>query len=359
MKAIVLAGGYATRLRPISYVIPKLLFPVVGKPMIYWTLDLLQRFSVDDVVLGVNYLAEPLRAEVGKRYGGMRIEYSLEDLPLGTAGPIRLACQKIAPEGTFLAMNGDVLADIDLAKMQQHHEKTTATITDALHEVSDPHRFGVVELDSNGLIRRFVEKPQPRETRSHLVNAGIYLIEPQVLRMIPPKRKVSLEREIFPRLTEKGKLGGFPFSGFWFDIGSLTDYRTANFDLLRRYYRRRGKRHVNATIKPPYFLGKASKIEDGASVGPHAIIGKNGLIGRKAHVSESILFDDVTVGEGSIVLGAIVASNVTIGKHSKIDPGSVISPNVQIGDNIRIGTNAIIHPFKEITGNVRLGGHVM
>lgn len=172
MKAIVLAGGYATRLRPISYALPKLLFPVLGKPMIYWTLDLLSKYGVDEVVLGVNYLADVLRSTVGDKYRGISVRYSLEETPLGTAGPIKLAAQTVRLDQTFIAMNGDVITEIDLAKMLERHGRTKALVTDALHEVRDVRRFGVVQLDSQNRIETFVEKPRQNEAPSRLAKRG-------------------------------------------------------------------------------------------------------------------------------------------------------------------------------------------
>jgi NDP-sugar pyrophosphorylase family protein len=365
MKALVLAGGYATRLRPITYVIPKLLFPLLGKPMIYWTLENLKSFDVKEVVLAVNYLADSLRAIVGDKYKGMRIRYSLEDIPLGTGGPIKLASRTVDLGETFIVMNGDIIADIDLQKMLMHHEETRALITDALYEVKDPTRFGSGLLDSRGRIIRFVEKPPLNQAVSHLVNAGIYLIEPEVLKMIPSERKVSLEREIFPLLARKHRLAGFLFSGYWFDIGSLSDYRKANFELLRKdsskgILRERFTRVAkNAVVKPPVYLGERSVIEGRATAGPCLLIGNNGNIRREARVSESILFDGVIVGERSEVSGSVIGSNVAVGEGVRIEPGSVISPNVQISGNVRIGRNAIIHSHKEINTNVKPGANIM
>ncbi len=364
MKAIVLAGGYATRLRPISYALPKLLFPVLGKAMIYWTLDLLKRTGVDDVVLAVNYLADLLRSEVGTSYKGMRVTYSLETAALGTAGPLKLASTIIHLDETFIAMNGDVIPDIDLSKMLDLHKQMKASVTDALHEVKDPSRFGVVQLDDTGRITRFVEKPKARETPSRLVNAGIYVIEPEVLQMIPDKRKVSLEREIFPLLVRDGKLIGFQFSGHWFDIGAISEYQEANFALLQESAQgslREENTNVasNATIKVPVFLGEASKVESNAVVGPQVIAARDVLIESGARVSNSILFDGVTIGEASVVSGAIVASNVKIGRKVRIEQGSIVSPHVQIDDGVKIGRNAKIHPYKEIDSNIKPGTHAM
>jgi mannose-1-phosphate guanylyltransferase len=365
MKAIVLAGGYATRLRPISYALPKLLFPVLGKPMIYWTLDVLKSHGIDEVVLAVNYLANTLRARVGEEYRGIRIHYSLEDRPLGTGGPLRLASQKIRLRDTFIATNGDVIAEIDLTQMLERHRGAKAAVTDALHEERDPTRFGVAQLDSNMRISRFVEKPSLKEAPGKMVNAGIYMIEPSVLRMIPAGRRVSLEREIFPILARRRRLIGFPFNGHWFDIGSLSDFKKANLALLQneksKHIITQSSRWLDADLRnvAPSLLGKHSTVERTARVGPSTLLGKNCHIASGARVTNSILFDEVTVGKDSIVSGAIVASNVSIGKRVRIEPGTVISPNVRVIDGVKIRRNAILHPYKEITMNVAAGKHVM
>ena len=365
MKAVVLAGGYATRLRPISYALPKLLFPVLGKPMIYKTLELLQSIGVDEVTLAVNYMAEKLRAEVGSIYNGMIVNYSLETETLGTAGPIKLASTTTHLDQTFLAMNGDVIAQIDLKEMIKQHAKTGAQITDALHEVKNPERFGVVQLDAENRIQRFVEKPPKNQAPSHLVNAGIYIIEPDVLRMIPDGRKVSLEREIFPTIVNQGKLVGFPFPGDWFDIGDLTDYRKANVALLEEVASESagkvGKANSATTysIRKPIFLGENAKIGDGVVLGPAAIIGKSNTIQRGTRISKSILFDRINVGERTVIAGSIIASDVIVGKRVKIDQGCLVSPNVRIGEGVKVGRGAIIHPYKEVERDVKPGSHVM
>ena len=365
MKAIVLAGGYATRLRPITYALPKLLFPVLGKPMIFWTLDLLKEVGVDEVVLGVNYLADTLRNEVGSDYDGIEVKYSSEKAPLGTAGPIKLASEATRLSETFFAMNGDVIANIDLKMLLAQHRQSGALVTDALYEVKDPTRFGVVQLDNGRHIKRFVEKPTAKKAPSRLVNAGIYVMEPEVLEMIPANRKVSLEREIFPLLVRDEKLGGFPFGGDWFDIGSLADYREANFSLLAKRAKEHRLHDTNvqvekgAILRPPVILGEGSKVRNGVTVGPQLIGGKGTFFGERARATKSIFFDDVSIGEDAIIAGSILASGVSVGKRARIDAGSIVSPNVKIGDRVRIGRNAIVHPYKEIETNVKPGSHVM
>jgi mannose-1-phosphate guanylyltransferase len=368
MKAVILAGGYATRLRPISYALPKLLFPVLGKPMIYLTLDLLKSIGISDVVLAVNYLAEPLRNMVGSNYNGINIRYSLEKAPLGTGGPIRLAAEETQFDERFIAMNGDVIADIDLEKMLKHHEQTGALVTDALHRVKDASQFGVAKLDSERRIRRFDEKPKMTGTRGGLINAGIYFVEPEVLKLIPSNRKVSIEREIFPVLAAEGKLSGFPFSGDWFDIGSFSDFQRANFSLLAKKHtwppapigaKPTVGRGTVLRLRQPVLLGEGSHLSNLAAIGPRVVAGKYTKIESKARVSNSILFDEVSIGEASVVSGAILASGVGIGKRVSIAPGSIISQQVQIHDGVRIGRKAVIHPYKDIESNVRAGTHAM
>jgi len=363
MKAIVLAGGFATRLRPISYVIPKLLFPVAGKPMIYWTLDLLKRFQVDEVILGVNYLADDLKRSVGDNYRGMRIMYSLEKSPLGTAGPIKLASRITQLTKTFITMNGDIITNIDLNEMLQRHQFSKALITDALREVQDPSRFGVVEIDTKGRIARFVEKPNRNEAPSRLVNAGIYLIEPSVIKQIASGRKVSLEREIFPALAQRGRLGGFVISDYWFDIGNISDYREANFALTEKIAGRSVRQPNcvarNSKLVPPILIGRHTNVGRDTRLGPNAIIGNNVVVDKRVRISNSIIFDGVKIGEQSSVTGAIVASNSIIGRGVRVERGAIISPKVSISDGIRVGKGVIIHPYREITEHISAWTNVM
>ncbi|HKM75822.1 MAG TPA: NDP-sugar synthase [Candidatus Bathyarchaeia archaeon] len=358
-----LAGGYATRLRPISYVIPKLLFPVLGKPMIYWTFDLLKKFGVDEVVLCVNYLADLLQEKIGSSYRSMKIIYSSENEPLGTAGPLRLAAETVRLNQTFLAMNGDVIAQVPLSKMLNSHESANALVTDALHEVKDPSRFGVAELCPNGRIKRFIEKPQPGETSSRLINAGIYLIEPEILDMISLGQKVSLEKQIFPILSKLGRLAGFSFDGLWFDIGNFEDYCNANFTLLQNC---RGKSFDKdsapsrrSKITDLVYVGESTRIGQNVALGPLTVIGRKCVVERNSRVSKSVLFDDVIVGEESLISGSILASNVKLGKRVTINPGCILSPNVTIGDDVKVGRGVIIHPYKEITANLKSRAHVL
>jgi NDP-sugar pyrophosphorylase family protein len=330
--------------------------------MIYWTFDLLKRFGVDEVVLCVNYLAGLLQEKVGSSYRSMKISYSLENEPLGTAGPLRLAAEVVKLNRTFFAMNGDVIAQLPLSDMLSAHEREDALVTDALHEVEDPSRFGVADLLPDGRITKFIEKPDVRQTRSRLINAGIYLIEPEVLDMITLGKKVSLERQIFPRLSKRGRLGGFAFSGLWFDIGNFEDYLRANFTLLQNCCNSSDEEFmlsVGTKIDGRVCIGEDSVVGRNVIFGSPTVIGRNCVVRRNSRISKSVLFDNVTVGEESTISGSILASDVKIGKRVRINPGCVISPNVTVQDDVKLGRDIMIHPYKEITANLKSKVHVL
>jgi len=364
LKALILAGGYATRLRPLSYALPKLLFPVGGRPVLEQTIDHLSSFGVDEVILAVKYLADELREHFGEEYHGVKIQYSLEPKPLGTGGPIAFA-RKYYGDETLLAMNGDIFAEINIDAMRKVHESNDALATIALHEVDDPTRFGVARLDEHSSIREFVEKPRLADAPSKLINAGTYLLESAAVQRIPLGRKVIIEREIFPALANEGKLFGYVHSGTWFDIGNIDDFRKANFMVLEN--RARSKVIVgedvilakSAKLTYPGLLGDHTTVEDEAKVGPRAVIGRNVRIGKKANVVETIVFDNAEIGNNSSVEGAVVGDSVRIGSEVVIQTGSVISSHVTIHDNVRVTRDVYIHPHREISEDILSPGHVV
>ena len=359
-----MAGGYATRLRPLSYALPKLLFPVGGRPVLEQTIDHLSSFGVDEVILAVKYLADELREHFGEEYHGVKIQYSLEPKPLGTGGPIAFA-RKYYDKETLLAMNGDIFAEINIDAMKKVHESSDALATIALHEVDDPTRFGVARLDEQSRIREFVEKPRLADAPSRLINAGTYLLEPGAVDRIPQGRKVIIEREVFPALANEGTLFGYVHSGTWFDIGNIEDFRNANFTLLEK--RTRGQVIVgkdariskSAKLTSPALIGDHTIVEDGANLGPRAIIGRRVRVGGNASVIDSVVFDDTEVGSNSSIKGAVVGDSVTIGKCVVIQNGSVLSSHVTIHDNIQVTRDVYIHPYKEINDDILNPGHVV
>lgn len=221
-KALILAGGKGTRLRPLTYKTPKALVEVQGKTLTEWIFDLLKKYGVRDAILSVGYLADQIRDYFtdGSKFG-MNLEYVEEDpnKPLGTAGPIKLAEDML--KDSFIVSNGDELKCINIPRMFRLHKRKNALVTIALTSVNDPSQYGVARLDGSRILE-FVEKPKKEEAPSNFINSGFYIIEPEVIEMIPKGKHCMLEKDIFPKLAREGKLRGFPFSGQWMDTGDYT-----------------------------------------------------------------------------------------------------------------------------------------
>jgi mannose-1-phosphate guanylyltransferase/phosphomannomutase len=232
MKAVVMAGGEGTRLRPLTSNQPKPMVPIVGKPCMEHILELLRRHGLDDVVVTVAFLPQAIRSYFGDGEPlGLHIEYSVEDSPLGTAGSVRLASGKL--DDTFLVISGDALCDVDLTRLLDFHRERGASVTIGLKSVENPLEFGIVVTDEDGRIERFLEKPSWGQVFSDTINTGIYVVEPEVLRHIPTDRPYDFSKELFPLLLEMGRpLYGFVLDGYWQDIGNLDQFRQANFDAL-------------------------------------------------------------------------------------------------------------------------------
>lgn len=224
-KAVILCGGQGTRMRPFTYEMPKPMLPVKGRPIIEHLLDLFKKYGIYEIILSVGYLKEKIKSHFGdgSRFG-VRISYVEENEPLGTAGPIRL-CKDFLNE-TFVVSNGDELKDVNISEMvSDFHNKNDALCTIALTTVDDPSSYGVAKLAGSRILE-FVEKPKREESPSNLINSGLYVLEPEIVSMIP-KGFSLLEKDIFPKLAKKGKLFGYPFSGQWFNVGTVKQYENA------------------------------------------------------------------------------------------------------------------------------------
>ncbi len=223
-KAVILAGGQGTRLRPITYEIPKALIPIHNKTLTEHLFDLLKKYDIKDIVMAVGHMKEKIKVHYGDgvKYG-IKLSYIEEDSPLGTAGPLKLA--KGSLNETFIVSNGDELKDLNIEEMYKMHKENNALVTIALTTVDDPTLYGVARLSGTKILE-FVEKPKRKDAPSNLINAGFYIIEPEVIEMIP-KGFSLLEKDIFPKLAKQGKLFGYPFSGQWFDTGNIQRYEKA------------------------------------------------------------------------------------------------------------------------------------
>jgi mannose-1-phosphate guanylyltransferase len=336
MQALVLAGGVGTRLRPLTYTTPKPVLPLAGRPFLSFMLDWLMRHGVDEAILSCGFLSDAVRRVLGDIYDGMRIRYAVEDEPLGTAGPVRLALDEGLLEERVLVLNGDVLTDIDLTAELAAHERAGALATLALVAVEDTTSYGVVPTDADGRVEAFLEKSA--EPPTNRINAGAYVIERSLADRIPAGRAVSFEREVFPALVGD-RLRGFQADGYWLDIGTPERYLEATWDLLSG--------RVESTLPARDETGSlvhAGCLVSGAHVGPQAVLGEHCSVGTDARVERSVLHDRVAVGPDASVLESVLAERVRVGEGARIGPGAVVGAGAQVGEGAVVGEGARIDP---------------
>jgi len=366
MKALILAGGFGTRLRPLSCTRPKLMFPVVNRELLDWTLERLSKGGVDRVILAVSHMADALERSFRYSRYGIEIVYSRESRPLGTGGPIKNAEGFLIEDGEpFFVLNGDVFSDVDFVKLHEFHKDSGATATITLCEVEDPSRFGVVELSDKGKVMRFVEKPKREEAPSRLVNAGVYVLNPSILSSIPHGRKVFTERDVFPVLAREGSLSGYRFDGLWVDIGVPEDFFLVNRMMLDRLAADRPlveknvKVHKTAEVIAPSAVGESSKVADDAVIGPYAVVGRNVEVGKGSRIEGSIVFQDTIVENFSSIRGAIVGEGAIVGRWVKMEEGCIVGDHAIVHDNVTLTKNVEICPFKEVSSSVLEPGKVI
>jgi mannose-1-phosphate guanylyltransferase len=314
VKALLLAGGFGTRLRPLTLTRPKPMLPVFNRPHIAHVLDLLQRHGIEDAVLLTSYLAETFDDLVEEaRSRGMRLDVNQEEEPLGTAGALRHAEQLVADEA-FLVFNADVLTDADVGALVDFHREREAEATILLTPVEDPSAFGVVPTEPDGRVTAFVEKPPPGTAPTNLINAGVYVLEPSVLERIPPGEPWSIERATFPELVEDGaRLFASPTESYWIDIGTPAKYLQANLDALEGRVALQGGASVDARVAGDARVS-CSCLGAGATVGSAARVTQSVLlpgvsVGERAEVTRSILGEGVEVAAGAVVDGAAIADH--------------------------------------------------
>ncbi|MEM3696172.1 MAG: NDP-sugar synthase [Candidatus Bathyarchaeia archaeon] len=355
MKAVILAGGFATRLRPLSCTRPKILFPIVDKPLLEWTLEGLAKNNIKEAIMAVNYQTEiAIKQQKIQKYG-VRISYSRDPVrkPLGTGGPIKKAEKQIGRDASFLVLNGDIFADVNYIELLKLHEEKGAVATIALYKVEDPSRYGVAELAENNHIKRFIEKPSPKGAPTKLINAGVYAFSPEIFEYIPAKRAVSMEREVFPKLAEKGMLYGYIHEGLWMDIGKPEDYLEINKILLNSFFtHQRLKVKSEVEIKEPAFLDNVL-LGEKSVIGPYAILGKNVSVGKNVCIQNSVILPNTKISDYASIKGAIVGEDVSIGKGARISEGCILGDYTKIGDNVSLAKGVLICPAKEVYESIQ------
>ncbi len=323
-QAVILVGGEGTRLRPLSYHMPKPMMPVLNRPFLEHTLAYLKNYGVSDVILTLSYLPEAIQGYLGDGSNlGIRLSYAVEDSPLGTAGAVKNTEPQLAD--TFAVLNGDIFTDLDLADLVTFHRHKGGQATIALTYDDNPSAFGVLETESDGRVRRFIEKPSPDQITSHWINAGIYILEPEVLRHIPKNSHYMFERGLFPRLLELDEpIYGYPFSGYWLDMGTPDKYLRLNCDLLRAeatsYLTPIINRydiscvedaliHPSAKISGPTIISSQCHIDQGVRIKGPVVIGEGCHISQGASLESAVLWPGVSVEAGASLKQCVICYN--------------------------------------------------
>lgn len=341
-QAVILAGGEGTRLRPLTNTRPKPLLPILGKPCVEYVINALTEAGVEQIFLTCGYRSQDMADYLGdgSRFG-TKIEMCFEDKPAGTAGAVKLLEDRL--DGTFVVASGDVLADVDIRSLVSRHNDNRAVATMALTTVERPEEFGIVGLDDDGRIQRFKEKPRTEEVFSNLINAGIYVLEKEVLAEVPEGEKYDFSKQLFPKLLEKGRpLYGATLTGMWKDIGRPHDLLDANVRMAKLKGR---PIHVDGALSvgnivATRFQARECRIEGPAYIGQDVVlgfesrltasaIGDHVVVGNECSVDDSFIMDQSVLGDGCIVRGSL------LGKGCNIGPGVSVENSV-LGDGVRL-----------------------
>jgi mannose-1-phosphate guanylyltransferase len=355
MQAVILVGGEGTRLRPLTSTVPKPVVPLVDRPFISFMLEWLVKHGVDDVIMSCGFLATSVRNVLGEGGDlGVRLRFVEEPDPRGTAGALKYAEPML--DERFLMLNGDVLTDIDLSAQIAQHDDSGAKATLSLVPVADPSAYGLVHLNEDRSVRDFVEKPSPDAIDTNLISAGAYVLQREILQLVPAERNVSIEREIWPLLIGAG-LYGFPSESYWLDIGSPERYLQGTFDIIEGNVQTAvGERlgadwlaidagaDVTGRVIPPAVLERGARVAAGAQVGSLAVLGEDVSIGPGATVERSVILKGTEIGEGCRLRDCIVSAGCRVGARTVVTGGAVLGEGVTIGADNVIARGARIFP---------------
>ncbi|MGC8874216.1 MAG: sugar phosphate nucleotidyltransferase [Chloroflexia bacterium] len=360
MKAVIMAGGQGTRLRPLTINRPKPMVPLVDRPVMAHIVGLLRKHGFNEIVATLQYLASDVQDyfEDGAAFG-VELHYSIEDVPLGTAGSVKQA--EALLDEPFLVISGDALTDFDLRAVFAYHQERDALVTITLTRVPNPLEYGVIIVDEEGRVRQFLEKPSWSEVFSDTVNTGIYVLDPRIFDYIEPGQVVDFSKDLFPRLLQAGEpIYGYIASGYWCDIGNIQEYMRATADYLegRVQLERRGTEvrpglwcdqevelSPEAIVEGPVFLGFGTKIKPGTVIYGPTVIRDFSIVESRAHIDRSIIWRNSYIGEQAELRGAIVGRQCTVKKRAMLFEGAVI------GDGTTINAGAIVQPGVKIWPN--------
>lgn len=354
LPAVILVGGQGTRLRPLTDRTRKDMLPLVDRPLLAYTFEHLARHGVEEAIVSCGYLPDQIEKGFGRRYGRLSLEYAVEQEPLGTGGAIGFAARGLAE--SFFALNGDSLREADLGALVEFHRSTGARATILLTPVADPSRYGLVRTTADGRVESFLEKPRPEEIDTDLINAGLYVLEPDVLELIPSGRPVSIEREVFPQLAAEGAVYGVALPGYWLDVGTPESYLQAHRDVLERLFPTEvgdalgadftlvdaaAQVHAEARLVPPVYVGPGAVVETGARLGSLAVLGAGSRLAEGGVVENAVVGSRATVGAGSTVIGSLVGDEADLGPGCEVHNLAVVGPGASLG-----GGNVLDHGLR-------------
>lgn len=328
MKAVILAGGEGTRLHPLTYTRPKSLIPILDRPMINYTLDYFKD-CVDEIVFAAGHMVNELRDYLSTTPGGSKVEVVAEETPLGTGGAVKNVESLL--EEPFIVLNADIISSFSMKDFIAFSEEKGGMGSIALYPSSHPEDYGVVELEEGQRIVRFVEKPPPEEAFSNLINAGAYYLDPKILDLMEPGKFVSMEREVFPQIIDDGFFG-YEFEGYWVDVGKVDTYLEAIRTLLEVQGSYVGGQ-VDDSVQTldPVYMGSASVMRSG-KLGPNSSVG-NGCTVGDAEVADSVLFNEVKIGDSVEISGSVLGEGVVVGDDCSLK-GCVVADRTKIDDGV-------------------------
>ncbi len=355
MKAVILVGGEATRLRPLTCNTPKMMVPVLNRPFFEHLVGYLKKHNVVDIILAVGKSSEQIQDCFGDGSKlGIRLTYSTENLPLGTAGAVKNAERLL--DDSFIVLNGDIFTDIDLGRMMRLHEENKAVASLALTPVQDPTIYGVVETDSESRVKRFIEKPPRDKVTTNMINAGIYILEPGILSCVAPNTFSMFERDVFPPLLEEGQvIYGYPFRDYWIDMGTPDKYLKLQHDLLRHHGGCNGVKlegesfvHSSAQIVGPAIIGEGCLIDRNSIVREPAVLGARCRVEEGAVVEGAVLWQDCRIGKGAKLRNCLVACRCHVGEDSEIPDDCVLGDDILVGKGSKLPQGTKIWPGETV-----------
>ncbi|MEW6207463.1 MAG: NDP-sugar synthase [Acidobacteriota bacterium] len=343
MQAIILAGGKGTRLRPLTLHTPKPILPIAGRPFLVYQLELLKRAGVRDVTLSLSYQPQKIEDKLGDGIDhDVKISYTVESQPLGTAGAYRNAAASI--KETTVVLNGDILTDVDLSEIIDFHRNRKCLATIALARVADPAGYGLVEIDEEARVRRFIEKPKPEEITCDTINAGIYVLEPGALDYVPQNEPSMFEYGVFPRLLDaKEPFCGFTIAGYWRDIGTSPGYLQANLDVIAGrvplldppLFARGEKFDRAADIDSLSLVDPTCTVKAGAQI-INSVIGRNCYIEDRARIENCVVRGSSRIGTGAAVRGSVIGKSCHVGRSAVVSEGASLGDKSVLTDYSQI-----------------------